>query len=79
MILCYVVFVIMDCFWACLNSLLLIAGVKDLSGPGWQQNLYRGVTYASVFFYTIAIYTSYKLYKLLQHQFNTTMGDGGAG
>ncbi|GAB5366012.1 hypothetical protein AAMO2058_001107800 [Amorphochlora amoebiformis] len=79
MILCYTVFVIMDCFWACLNSLLLLADVKEVPGPAWRQNLYRGVVYASVFFYFIAIFVSYKVYKLLQRQWNATFGveEGG--
>ncbi len=78
MILCYVMFAILDCFWAFLNSLLLLSKVKDLSGPKWQRSMYQGVTYASFFFYAIAIFVSHKLYKMLQAQWTQTVEGGGA-
>jgi len=73
MILCYVVFVIMDCFWACLSAMLLIAQVKQGEGAGWQKSMFEILTYITVFFYAGAIFVSYRLYKLLQRQF--AMGD----
>mmetsp|Transcript_3939 Transcript_3939/g.5811 ORF Transcript_3939/g.5811 Transcript_3939/m.5811 type:complete len:168 (-) Transcript_3939:363-866(-) len=74
MILCYTVLVIMSCFWAALTSLLLLSDVKEVSGPEWRKTMYAGLQYGSVFFYSIAIFVARKLYKLLQRQYNETMG-----
>eukprot|EP00471_Norrisiella_sphaerica_P001430 CAMPEP_0184479796 /NCGR_PEP_ID=MMETSP0113_2-20130426/1378_1 /TAXON_ID=91329 /ORGANISM="Norrisiella sphaerica, Strain BC52" /LENGTH=183 /DNA_ID=CAMNT_0026857947 /DNA_START=209 /DNA_END=761 /DNA_ORIENTATION=+ len=74
MILCYVVFVIMDCFWASLAAMLLLAGVKEVNGPRWRKGLFIGVTYTSVIFYAVAIYVSYKLYTLLKRQYDSLSG-----
>eukprot|EP00466_Bigelowiella_natans_P019881 jgi/Bigna1/88765/estExt_fgenesh1_pg.C_370152 len=79
MVLCYLVFVIMDCFWAILTSMLLLADVKQIEGPVWRRSLFCGLTYASVIFYAVAIYVSYKLYKLLQREWDATMGGLEAG
>mmetsp|Transcript_43049 Transcript_43049/g.69357 ORF Transcript_43049/g.69357 Transcript_43049/m.69357 type:complete len:165 (-) Transcript_43049:168-662(-) len=77
MILCYLVFVIMSCFWATFASILLLVDVKELHGPQWRQGMYRGVTYGSVLFYAIAIFAAYKFYKMLKRQWIETMGGGG--
>mmetsp|Transcript_17942 Transcript_17942/g.29217 ORF Transcript_17942/g.29217 Transcript_17942/m.29217 type:complete len:203 (+) Transcript_17942:111-719(+) len=76
-VLCYSIYLGMDCFWSLIRSVLFLAGLSRNQMPlkKWQYHIYVCTILGSGFFYAIGCIVAWKLYRELRTIFNRMMED----
>mmetsp|Transcript_34446 Transcript_34446/g.83320 ORF Transcript_34446/g.83320 Transcript_34446/m.83320 type:complete len:205 (+) Transcript_34446:139-753(+) len=79
-VLCYSIYLGMDCFWSIIRSVLFMAGLSRNQMPlrKWQYHVYVGTILGSGFFYFVGCFVTYRLYRELRSIFSRMMDEAPA-
>lgn len=79
-LLCYIIFLILDCFWAAIKVCLFFAGVKGtpsgIADKSWQYYTYIIMIVGGTALYLAGFFIAWKLYKSLKAFFDPLEGQG---